>query len=132
MKITLSKSQWEQIGNKTGWIKTAGEDWEVSEKVITIINEVVQEIIKRGGSATEIGINTIEAEALPVDPTHSIPLQIKLYEGTYYPNKVLIEATFNQKGKEFPIPVQDRTSFNAKEIVDAIIAGFMTLVNWKK
>ena len=132
MKISLSKSQWEFIGEKTGWIKKAGEDWEVSNSVIAIMGKVIDEINGRGGSAVKTNVNTITVEALPIDSTHSIPLKIQLYEGTYYPNKVLIEAKFNHKGKEFPIPVKDRTPFYAKEIVDAVIAGFMTIVNWKK
>jgi hypothetical protein len=41
MKITLSKSQWEQIGTKTGWIKQTAKidwnkvDWKKSNEEIT-------------------------------------------------------------------------------------------------
>jgi hypothetical protein len=128
MKITLSKAQWNFIGEKTGWLrKQAGEDWVVTDSVIAIVNDVIDEIRMRGGSASETSTNTIKAEALVLDSTHAIPIKIQLYEGTYYPGKVLINATFSDK---YPVPVKERPSFDAKEIVDAIVDGFMTLVNF--
>lgn len=130
MKITLSKQQWEFIGKKTKWLnKQAGEDWMVTEPVKNIVNPIINEIKKRGGSATKSGINCIDVQSLPVDLTHYIPLKIEIYEGTYDPDKALINATFSE---QYPIPIKDRTPFDAKLIIDAVVEGFMSLANYSK
>jgi DNA-binding CsgD family transcriptional regulator len=115
--------------NTAGIKKVAGEDWEVTDQIKAITDQVVVEIESRGGAATKRGENRISVTKFVLDDAHSIPLDIRLYEGTYHPGTVLINATF---GSDHPVPVRERQPFEAKAIVDAIVDGFMYLVNYSK
>ena len=50
MKITLSKSQWEKVGNEAGWMKKAS--WEDSESGVVEFDDykVVEKMLEMGGS----------------------------------------------------------------------------------
>jgi len=106
----------------------SGEDWDLTEEIIKLMPQVVREIQHRGGQSTVMG-GRIVVRKFVLDPLHAIPLEIRLYEGSYYPGKVLVEATF---GPGHPVPVRERQPFDAKAIVDAIAEAFMSLVNYKK
>ena len=107
----------------------AGEDWEVTDAVKHLVPQVVQEIKRRGGSVGSVRDNKIQVSNLVLDEDHGIPLEIALYEGSHYPGKVLINETFSGI---HPVPVKDRIPFNAKGVVDAVVDGFMSLVNYRK
>jgi hypothetical protein len=106
----------------------AGEDWMLSDDIKKLLPQVVQEIRRRRGSATLTG-GKIVARRFVLDPLHSIPLEIRLWEGTYYPGKVLVDASF---GGGHPVPVMDRQPFDAGKVVDSIAEAFMSLVNYKR
>lgn len=106
--------------------RIAGEDWIISDAVVALTDEVVNEITARGGMAAKRHPGLIAVDSLLVDPTHSIPLKIRLFEGSYYPGKVIVNATF---GDDYPIPVEDRMPFDATAVVDAIVSGFLYLVS---
>jgi len=128
MKIRLNKAQWQKMGARAGWMKTAGEDWEINDNVKRLTDEVIAEIENRNGRASKTQDNAINAEKFPVDSTHLLPLKIHLYEGTYYPGKVLINASFEAHGNQHPVPVKDRTDFSAAAVIEAVAQGFMYLV----
>lgn len=102
----------------------AGEDWEFSDRIKKLIPQVIQEIRRQGGSATASG-SKITVSKMYVDEDHAIPLEIDLYEGSYYPGKVIVNAYIQG---HHPLPVQDRQPFDAKKIVQAVIDAFMSLV----
>lgn len=117
----------EQMVERVARSFVAGEDWMLTDEINRLMPQVVHEIQRRGGQATVTG-GRIVVRKFVLDMLHAIPLEIKLFEGSYYPGKVLVEATF---GPGHPVPVQDRQPFNAKAIVDAIADAFMSLVNYK-
>jgi hypothetical protein len=107
----------------------AGEDWVVTDEIKLLASSVAREIRRRGGTVETIHDGRLRVRSFYVDEDHSIPLEIQLYEGTYYPGKVLINARFSG---QHPIPVKDRTPFDAKAVVDAVADGFMSLVNYRQ
>ena len=109
----------------------AGEDLAVTDDIRHLVSLVVREIRHRGGQATILPAEEgkIIARKFVLDHDHSIPIQIRLYEGSYYPGKVLVRADF---GTGKPIPVNGRQPFDARMIVDAIADAFMSLVNYKE
>jgi hypothetical protein len=107
----------------------AGEDWFLSDDIKKLIPQVVREISRRGGRAVASG-GRIRAPKFVLDMLHSIPLEIELYEGSYYPGKVLVDAHFGPA--RHPVPVQDRQPFDAKAIVDSIANAFISLVNYRE
>ena len=117
---------------KAASVKTAGEDWVVTEEMEDLAMGVVNEIMERGGYAGAQD-NKVRAERFPLDPTHQIPIEIELYEGTYEPDKALVNVYFFAQGQKHPIPCNPpRPEKNAVAIVDAIKNGFMELVNMSR
>lgn len=118
----------ERIAERLAQKMIAGEDWEVTEEIKKLIPEVVREIQKRGGRVGRADKNTatIQALAFYVPEDHFIPLDIQLFEGSWSKGKVIVRAKFNGNN---PVPVRGKQTFNARDIVDAIQDGFMSLVN---
>ena len=123
----VSVERWNRIAGNVA--RKAGEDWMVTPEIEKLTKEVFTEIRRRGGMSHVKGTNHVSVSNLPVDPTHGVPLEIDLYEGTYYPNKVIVNATFSGR---HPLPIRDRQPYNARAVVDAIVEAFMFLVNYKE
>lgn len=106
----------------------AGEDWVITDAIKHLVPLVVREIQRRGGTVGTVGHGRIVVRNFVLDDEHAVPLDIQLYEGTYYPGKVLVDATI--KGRH-PLPIENRQPFDAKAVVDCVAEAFMSLVNYR-
>jgi hypothetical protein len=79
MKITISKSQWEEMGRKAGWIKTAGEDWMVNE---TYTKQIAEELLKRGDEVISYDSNKVIVNHKVAGKVVN-GLMIRVWEGSY-------------------------------------------------
>jgi hypothetical protein len=75
MKITLSKGQWEKIGNESGWIKSAQTTVQVDKNLETIPNLIKQMQQAINGvldPKTKQSLNTIIAQ-----PLNNLTIQVQ-------------------------------------------------------
>lgn len=107
----------------------AGEDWELTDGIITLVSQVVREIHSRGGRCMgQASSGRIKAQKFVLDESHSIPIEIQLWEGSWS-HDVIIIATF---GTGHRLPLMSVKSFDAKAVVDAVKDAFMELVKFKR
>lgn len=119
----------QRIAERVARVFIAGEDWVITDDIKKLIPQVIREIGRRGGHALLSGMK-IKVSKFVLDPLHSVPLDIELYEGDYEPGKVLVWANFGPA--RHPVPVQDRQPFDAKAIVSAIADALISLVNYRE
>ena len=120
------------IASKVAKRFLAGEDWVVTDAVKHLVPNVVREIQRRGGQATGTASSgKIMAREFPVDDDHQVPIEIQIYEGTYSEGEAIVNAYINVNGKH-PLPIDGKQPFDAKKVVDAIAAAFMSLVNYRE
>jgi len=86
MKIKLSRTQWELVGKKAGWMKKAGSDWFVNREY----TQNIANTLKTKGYKTEIIEDHIVTTSYPVSENKSIPLKIQVFQDEYSNGYVLI------------------------------------------
>jgi hypothetical protein len=123
MKIKLSKSQWEEMGKKAGWIKTAGEDWMVNE---TYTKQITDELIKRGDEVVSSDSNKAVVNH-KIDGKVIKGLMIRVWEGSY--EGWFILNMFNASTNQMLGMVDGQTALEAIDNMDKQLMMIVSAIN---
>lgn len=132
--IQCGKTQVPTTASTVGLKRKAGEDWMITDKSKTASQGVVAEAHRRGGSAMMDGHKIDLHLPIPFEGRESnVPLQIEIFEGSYpmaegsEEGRLVVNAYF-VSGQKHPVPTGDQPLTTAAEILDAVTAGFQSLL----